>query len=192
MVTIYNWTRPRDLSHYERFEHYHATYYRQVEPLSVTPFAERALDRGLTAVLVALLRGLRDEWNPAKGAGVVDRHDPLIAEIMAGLLDRAEQVAGKSGIRAELRKEIDRRLDALADQQRKSGSLLSYERSGKDSVALLRKPEAEPWQLWTCPMSLRTTEPNVNLLMDDNDPVFGTGGPFQLPPPPAPEAAADK
>src|SRR5262249_53379507 len=52
VITIYNWARPRDLSHFERFEHYHATFYRQVEPLSVTPFAARALDRGLTAGLV--------------------------------------------------------------------------------------------------------------------------------------------
>src|SRR5712692_7863774 len=56
VLTVYNWTRPRDLSHYERFGHYHATFYQQVEALSVTPFAPRAVDRGLTAVLVALTR----------------------------------------------------------------------------------------------------------------------------------------
>ncbi len=50
MFTIYNWARPRDLSHYESFEHYHATFYRHVEALSVTPFAPRALDRALSAV----------------------------------------------------------------------------------------------------------------------------------------------
>jgi hypothetical protein len=26
IVTLYNWSRPRDLAHYEDFEHYHATY----------------------------------------------------------------------------------------------------------------------------------------------------------------------
>ena len=35
-----------DRSHYERFRHYHETFYRSVEPASVTPFAARALDRG--------------------------------------------------------------------------------------------------------------------------------------------------
>ena len=39
VATVYNWARPRDLSHYERFEHYHATFYQHVEALSVTPFA---------------------------------------------------------------------------------------------------------------------------------------------------------
>ena len=56
VVTVYNWARPRDLSHYERFEHYHATFYERVESLSVTPFAARALDRGLSALLVSLVR----------------------------------------------------------------------------------------------------------------------------------------
>ncbi|MBC7706734.1 MAG: helicase, partial [Rhodoferax sp.] len=48
--TIFNWARPRDLSHYERFEHYHETFYKHVEALSVTPFSARALDRGLSGV----------------------------------------------------------------------------------------------------------------------------------------------
>src|SRR5690606_9677682 len=48
VCTVYNWARPRDLSHYERFEHYHATFYQQVEALSLTPFSPCALDRGLT------------------------------------------------------------------------------------------------------------------------------------------------
>src|SRR5947208_6251333 len=34
-ISVLNWVRPRDLSHYERFEHYHATFYRHVEALSV-------------------------------------------------------------------------------------------------------------------------------------------------------------
>lgn len=45
VITVYNWARPRDLSHYETFGHYHATFYRHVEAISVTPFAARALDR---------------------------------------------------------------------------------------------------------------------------------------------------
>src|SRR5690606_15858630 len=61
VVTIYNWARPRDLSHYESFEHYHATLNRYVGPLSVTPFSARALDKGLTGVLASHLRHLRDD-----------------------------------------------------------------------------------------------------------------------------------
>ena len=53
VVTLLNVHRPRDRSHYERFEAYHASFYRSVEATSVTPFAPRALDRGLPAIVVA-------------------------------------------------------------------------------------------------------------------------------------------
>ena len=31
VCTVLTWSRPRDLSHYETFEHYHATFYKHVE-----------------------------------------------------------------------------------------------------------------------------------------------------------------
>jgi helicase-like protein len=36
VLTVYNWARPRDLSHYETFSHYHRTLYRQVEGRAIT------------------------------------------------------------------------------------------------------------------------------------------------------------
>ena len=52
-MTLLNIHKPRDRSHYERFGHFHHTFYRAVEATSVTPFAARALDRALAAVIVA-------------------------------------------------------------------------------------------------------------------------------------------
>src|SRR6185503_12904553 len=68
VVTLLNVHKPRDRSHYERFETYHATFYRAVEATSVTPFSPRALDRALAAALVALVRHGRREMTPALGA----------------------------------------------------------------------------------------------------------------------------
>ena len=45
VCTVFNWARPRDLSHYETFEHYHSTFYKHVEALSVTPFSAGATAR---------------------------------------------------------------------------------------------------------------------------------------------------
>ena len=56
VVTMYNWVAPRDISHYERFKSYHAAFYRYVEPISVTPFSSRALDRGLHGMFGATQR----------------------------------------------------------------------------------------------------------------------------------------
>ncbi len=79
-VTVYNWARPRDLSHYERFEHYHSSFYKHVEALSVTPFAPRALDRGLSALLVSLIREQGLEMNPNAAAESLDRTSALVTK----------------------------------------------------------------------------------------------------------------
>ncbi|BEQ13129.1 helicase-related protein [Desulfoferula mesophila] len=58
VVVILNNAKARDRSHYETFATWHSTLYRDVEPTSVTPFASRARDRALHAILVALVRHL--------------------------------------------------------------------------------------------------------------------------------------
>ncbi|WP_372478316.1 hypothetical protein [Nostoc mirabile] len=77
VFTVYNWARPRDLSHYERFEHYHATFYQHVEALSLTPFAPRAIDRGLAALFISLVRLAGREFNGNNQAGRIERNHPF-------------------------------------------------------------------------------------------------------------------
>ena len=56
VLTAYNASRSRDRSHYEQFRGYHESFYRFVEPTSVTPFSLPALERALHAGLVILAR----------------------------------------------------------------------------------------------------------------------------------------
>lgn len=56
VVMIYNASKPRDRSHFEKFRSYHQQLYAQVEPTSVTPFSPQALDRALHAVMAAYVR----------------------------------------------------------------------------------------------------------------------------------------
>lgn len=56
IVTIYGATKPRDRSHFERFQSYHQRLYAEVEPVSVTPFATPVLQRALHAVAIAYSR----------------------------------------------------------------------------------------------------------------------------------------
>ena len=56
VITIYGAAKPRDRSHFERFQTYHQQLYAQVEPTSVTPFASPVLKRALPAALVAHIR----------------------------------------------------------------------------------------------------------------------------------------
>ncbi len=58
VVTVLNPAKPRDRSHYEHFKAYHQSFYRYVEPTSVTPFAIPVRDRALHALVIALVRFL--------------------------------------------------------------------------------------------------------------------------------------
>jgi len=120
VFTAYNWTRPRDLSHYERFEHYHATFYNHVEALSVTPFASGALSRGLTALLVSCVRLQGTEFNANQRASRIDRNHPYVKEGLKTILRRAELVgSGDDQSLPNLKAELNERLDEwLAEAQR--------------------------------------------------------------------------
>jgi hypothetical protein len=56
VINLLNPMRARELSIFEDFFAFHASYYKNVEPLSITPFTEMALDKLLSAVLVAYVK----------------------------------------------------------------------------------------------------------------------------------------
>jgi hypothetical protein len=64
VITIYGAAKPRDRSHYERFRSYHQRLYAQVEPTSVTPFAQPVLRRALHAAAVAHIRQTEPQTAP--------------------------------------------------------------------------------------------------------------------------------
>ena len=171
VCTVYNWSRPRDLSHYERFEHYHATFYQQVEALSVTPFSARALDRGLTGVLVAYLRLLGEAFNANDGAGQLERPHPYIDIALNEISHRAGLINESNQVEDQVKQMLKARLDhwlARVASARDSAAILGYQsrRDGR-TVGLLKQPTEEDWNPFTCLNSLRDVEPNVALVLQD-------------------------
>ncbi|MCI0391381.1 MAG: DISARM system helicase DrmA [Acidobacteria bacterium] len=179
VVTVCNWARPRDLSHYESFEHYHATFYKHVEALSVTPFALGAISRGLTALLVSCVRLQGTEFNANQRAGRIDRNHPYLKEAIEMITRRAHLVGNGPEVEQLVRGELNERLDQwLAEAQKNiGGRVLGYddERDGV-TVGLLRRPSLNPWDDFTCLNSLRDVEPMVGLIFHDGgldeDPDF--------------------
>ncbi|MCP4263903.1 MAG: helicase [Planctomycetes bacterium] len=168
VCTVLTWTRPRDLSHYETFEHYHATFYKHVEAQSVTPFAPRALDRGLTGAMVSLLRLNHDELNPNQGAEKLnDTTKPEISPVKRAISDRAWNVKDKTAKQSSEAMIADR-VDIWVKEANMSGRSLGYEteRRRGDMVALLKKPSVTAWDKFTVPLSMREVEPGVQLIMD--------------------------
>lgn len=170
VCTIYNWARPRDLSHYETFEHYHATFYSHVEALSVTPFAPRALDRGLTALLVALVRLSQGKYAPNEAAGLIERKDPLVQEALDLIAQRAALVEESKAVGDAVRKGLERRLDEwLAEAAPKPGGARLGYKSRRDGITrpLLERAGLSNWETFTCLNSLRDVEPTADLVLED-------------------------
>jgi hypothetical protein len=184
VCTVLNWARPRDMSHYERFAHYHATFYQSVEALSVTPFALRALDRGLSAVFVALVRIHEARLNANSAAQEFTPEDEATKRAVATILTRVEALKGSPERVEEVRQMLQCRVDEWHRRARHAGqgSKLGYEaRKDRDTVGLLQRPAAGRWDLFTCLLSLRDVEPAVNLVLAD----FGLDD--EVPAPPATE-----
>ena len=185
VCTVLTWARPRDLSHYETFEHYHATFYKHVEAQSVTPFSPRAMDRGLTGALLSVVRLENDVFNPNVGAGVLDKpNKPEAVHAADVIVGRAWSISQEASIKTLASDELKERLDEWADEAGKGGRTLAYEKKGpkKDTmVALLRKPGIQAWDNFTVPMSMREVEPGVRLVM--NTARSSGVGPAWTPPP---------
>lgn len=88
IVTLYNASRPRDRSHYEQFRSYHDSFYRFVEPTSVTPFSPPAMERALHAVLVIAGRHIAGWSNPPD----YDSENQEFADFLSYLRERVQHI----------------------------------------------------------------------------------------------------
>ena len=60
VFTVHHPYRSRDISHYQKFKEFHEKFYSYVEPISVTPYASKALDRYLAMYAVVIIRHNRE------------------------------------------------------------------------------------------------------------------------------------
>lgn len=180
VCTVYNWARPRDLSHYERFGHYHATFYQQVEALSVTPFSPRALDRGLSGVLAASVRLHEESFNGNQQAGKVKIGHPLLQKTVERISQRAGLVTGRSDVTDMVRAMLKTRLDDWLFKAGSTGggAILGYMKQKDGRTLGLLKQATEPGQdLFTCLNSLRDVEPSAYLILRDYGMDYEPGQP---------------
>ncbi len=182
VVTLLNTYKPRDRSHYERFRHFHETFYRAVEVASVTPFAARALDRGLAGALVALARHAEDGMTPPAGAGRIRDFRAslhrLATEVFRDRVTDQPTLSEDEDRDAQL-KSVCNRIDGLLDDwaQKSSGvgagSNLRYQKfedGGRTNPVLLHGrvegiAQALPGESFRANRSLRDVEPAVDLAL---------------------------
>jgi hypothetical protein len=178
VVVLLNPNRPRDRSHYEHFAHSHDVFYRDVEATSVTPFSERALERGLPAITVALARHLSDQLTQSSRAGDVAAL-AQVREAVAEALKRRVTIAMVSGTG-----DSDARATTVAEQVRhliddwcaiaQRHGRMEYGREEGELPPLLRTPldptllelDDEREKQFKANRSLRDVEPSALLLKD--------------------------
>jgi len=87
VIAFYPNNKARDRSHYEGFLPYHQALYRAVEPTSVTPYAQPAMERALHAALVIVARYVGGCSGPS-GAQRFDKYDSVLMKHVNALLER--------------------------------------------------------------------------------------------------------
>ena len=180
VVALFNPNKPRDRSHFERFRHYHDTFYRSVEASSVTPFSARALDRGFAGALVALARHSDGRMTPAAGA---ERIGEVRVELEQRLLvwfqRRVDQQPSFDDLeRRERQRSVRNRVVDLLDSWQaavtyynEANASLQYQKSElPQPKALLHEMldtefDHESHRKFRAMRSLRDVEPEVNLYL---------------------------
>jgi hypothetical protein len=182
VVTLLNIHKPRDRSHYERFRHYHETFYRSVEVGSVTPFSARALDRGFAGALVGFARHAEPELTPPLGAEKIGAVRAVLEQrLLKAFLERVrQQPFADEDEQQERLRSVQNRIVDLLDSWRKvfedyhaADVAMQYQKYElKQPQPLLREMldtdfESEHHRKFRVNRSLRDVEPEVNLFLKD-------------------------
>ena len=157
IVSVLNNAKPRDRSHFESFSTWHNTLYRDVEVTSVTPFASRARDRAIHAVLVTLVRHLIPDKldNPELSDEDYENAKKLIDDIAK----RAKEI---DPLEKDVRRELEEILDIWKIRSPKyywwdhrvDSSLLQ----GAERVATMRALGRSAGKAWSTLNSMRSVE----------------------------------
>ena len=158
VLVIYNTSKPRDRSHYEKFQSQHSKLYYSVEPTSVTPFSRPLRERAIAAVFVGLFRLL---YEPDNCVPPTQEEFDRIVEIMtnrASLIDVHEV----EDIRVQLE-------DLYSEWKHQNPQKYSCNMINPDTVAPLIYPAgSEPprsWRNrgWAIPNSMRNVDKECRL-----------------------------
>ncbi|KQW57063.1 helicase-related protein [Variovorax sp. Root411] len=174
VVTLYNFGRPRDLSHFEHFRTYHSALYRNVEATSVTPWAPRARDKALHAVVASVVRHLVPGLEGDEDAAQFDPSSPAVKALVASILARVS-AASDSMEASDTKDEIAAVLEEWArrsqDARSSSGRLRYWEKKapfGRTAPHLMCSAEegASRGSLaWPTPNTMREVEPSTAFVL---------------------------
>ena len=181
VVSLGNWARPRDLAHFEQFRHYHDTFYKQVEALSVTPFSPTSLERGIDGQLVGATRvaqaTVADGLSPEREAGKIASQHPAVVGIIDRLKARILAASQDDELTKKASDLLTNRVDrwtSRAGYASERHQTLFYERTGEGDkyLPLIISPENHRAKVgssseapFVIANSMREVQPEINILV---------------------------
>lgn len=185
VITLHNPFRSRDLSHFEKFREFHEKLYYYVEPISITPFSKKSVEKYLPLYLATMIRHSYEELADQKSASLFDSRvaNKIKTELVLYFEKRLKRSQNldktqKNLLTDDLEKNIELFISKALDQwliyanaQSVDNYSLRYSGSDflnqnkrtqvryKDLFLALDAYEDENFEtLWAVPMSLRNIE----------------------------------
>ena len=172
VVANYYRHQARSLSHYETFRPYHESFYRFVEPSSVTPFTYQVRSRALHAALVIAIRHVCADLRNDTSAGCFNQDSSEVKAVIAELKRRCKHAAAETGLGRDTAAHLDRLAElwhAEARRCEQESRQLKYQAPDKERNAdrlLYTHGESRPG-LWATLHSMRNVEGTASLKVHD-------------------------
>lgn len=180
VITLHNPFNQRDVSHFEKFREFHEKLYYYVEPISITPFSPKSVEKFLPLYLAAIIRQKYSGLGNRKDASNIN--DSLAIKIKDELKSYFTNRADKSetlrpsqeatiltrGMLDVILNQIDLSIGIWLDAAKTKGQNLvyyisKYGRRNPNEVSLFASPEDfegdTPTNKWLVPNALRVIEP---------------------------------
>jgi hypothetical protein len=108
VITVHHPFRSRDISHYEKFIEFHEKMYSYVEPISITPFTLKALERYLPLYIATMLRHTIPQFVDREGANITlsDSENKVIANKMFQYFKNRERLMQNDELIKDVIKEL--------------------------------------------------------------------------------------
>lgn len=181
VLTLHNPFRSRDVSHFEKFREFHEKLYYYVEPISITPFSPKAVEKYLPLYMATIIRHLYKKFADRKDAKQMsnDCAINLKNELKNYFKERYTRTQALDPKEHALEREImtkdqlnyiyqwiDESLDQWVEKVDENKDSLVYYAAGRnatDEVSLLVSTddyaEQKNTSKWVVPSALRLVEP---------------------------------
>lgn len=179
VITLHSPFSQRDVSHFEKFREFHEKLYYYVEPISITPFSPKSVEKFLPLYVAAIIRQKYDDLARRKDASNINQERAneikrelkeyfTHREMRSRTLPQQEASLLTPSMLTLIHKEIDRCIEIWLNAANMKGKDLvyyipMYGNQNPTEVALFASPEdyegEVPMDKWLVPNALRVIEP---------------------------------